>query len=170
MWLGLLARFWPILAGAMALIGAALWVNHAGYKSGYAASEAHWQPLFSAAAIARDEANARAALLEAASTAQTRELEKQYAEALSSLTLRSAGANRRIHDLSMRIAAASACREPVSGVAGSVTGDADAAERESRATAAGDSITGTGTDCEADAARVEFWTNWYREQRAIRLQ
>src|SRR6185295_18175217 len=109
MWLGILSRAWPYLAGAIALIGLAIYLNQTGYRSGYAASEAHWQPLFEAAARERDEANARASVLEARSTALSAESEKQHAESMAALQARASDAERTNRNLVRQFAARSRC-------------------------------------------------------------
>lgn len=166
MWLGLLGRFWPWLAGAVALIGLALYINHAGYKSGYAASEAHWQPLFAAATLARDEANARAAVQEARSKAQSDQSEKEHAESLASLALRADAAERSNRSLVRELAARAR-----SGAVSQASGPASVADAttasDERLAGAADRFTDLARRCEADAATLAELQRWVTGQRSI---
>lgn len=166
MWLSLLARFWKPLAGAALLIGASLYLHHAGYESGYAASEAQWQPRFAEAARARDAANTVARRKEADSTALSVQSEKQHDETIASLNLRAADAEHRYASLLRQHSAG-----PRSGAVPqdcSAAGDADATRASSEL------IDRTSKDfgslarrCESDAATLTDLQEWVRGQRAI---
>src|SRR4051812_45138487 len=68
-------RFWPYLAGIALLILGAWRIHHAGYESGYAASEVQWQTRFAVAERVRDAANLVALQKEADSNALTQKAE-----------------------------------------------------------------------------------------------
>jgi len=167
MWLSLLSRFWPYLAGAALIIGAALYLHHRGYESGYAASEALWQPRFAQAERARDMANEKARRKEEDSTALSAQTEKQHAETLVSLQARASDADKRLRALSVRLAAASTrrCAMPETAGTPAVT-DAATASAE-RAERAGASISDTGRRCELDAATLTEWQRFYSGVRSI---
>lgn len=166
MWMGLLSRVWPYLAGAALLIGAGLYLRHTGYESGYAASEAKWQTLFAAAEKARDAANEKARRKEEDSTRISQTAEAEHAKTVASLTLRAADADKRIRALGLRIAAASACRVEVSTAPGSAAQPDGATESEQRASEAGGRVAAAGADCELDAAAKVEWQRFYTEVRS----
>jgi hypothetical protein len=164
--LALLARFWKPLACLALVIGAWALAHHQGYESGYAASEAKWQPAFAAAERARDAANAVARQKEASSTALSQQAEVDHEKAVASLTLRAHDADERIRDL-VRQLAASASRGRVPTLSGPATVITGPAESDQRASEAGGSIARTGADCEADAITLAGLQRWVTEQRAI---
>lgn len=167
MWIGLLSRFWPWLAVAVALSGAALLLNHAGYKSGYAASEARWQRAFVAAEHARDEANARAAVQEANSKALSDQIEKQHAQTVASLNLRAADAERRITGLLRQRPASSRCSSMPE--AGRPATEPDAIPSgDELADRTGNALAQLARRCEADASALGALQQWVLEQRALR--
>lgn len=165
--LPLLLRFWPYLAGAALVIAAYGWAHHAGYESGYAASEAKWQPKFAAAERERDAANARTQMKEAESTHAVAESQRRIDETQKALHDRLADADSRLRALSLRYTAASArrCEMPQAPGASPIP-DATARSNE-RAERAGASIAATGGRCERDAARLAEALRIYTEQRAI---
>lgn len=167
MWLVVLRRFWPYLLGAVAVIGASWYFHHAGYESGYAASEAQWQPRFAEAGRARDAANAKARQQETESTALTQKAEVDHEKAVASLTLRAADADQRIRALGVRLAAAGARRCEVPPISGAATVPDAAPPSTERAERAGASISDTGRRCEADAIALAALQRWLTEQRAI---
>src|SRR4051812_28872032 len=98
-WLALLARFLKPLAASALLIGLGWYIHHAGYVSGHAASEAHWQPLFAQAERARDAANLVAHQKEVDSKALSQTAEAEHAKTVASLNLRAADADQRLRAL-----------------------------------------------------------------------
>jgi hypothetical protein len=166
MWLALIARFWPHLLVAAAIIGAGLWLRHSGYESGYAASEVQWLERFAAAERAREAADERARQKEAGSIALTQMAEAEHAKTLASINLRAAGAERRYASLlRQRSAASGGCAVRQDSGA---TSDADATragseliDRTSRDFAA------LARRCESDAAALTDLQQWVTEQRAI---
>jgi len=166
MWLGILSRAWPYLAGAIALIGLAIYLNQTGYRSGYAASEAHWQPLFEAAARERDEANARASVLEARSTALSAESEKQHAESMAALQARASDAERTNRTLVRKFAARSRCGAVPEASGTPTVPDAGSASDE-RLAGTADRLTDVARRCESDSAQLSLLQNWIRSQQAL---
>lgn len=165
--LPLLLRFWPYLAGIALIIGAYGWAHHAGYESGYAASEAKWQPAFAKAERERDAANARTRTMEESSTHITQSIEAEHADKISSLNLRVADADQRIRALGMRLAAASAHRCDVPEVSGATAVPDATTESVQRASEAGGRIARVGADCEADALSLTDLQRWVTEQHGI---
>ena len=165
MWAALLARFWKPLAGAALLIGSGWYLHHTGYESGYAASEAHWQPLFATAERERDAANERTRTKEAKSIQASAESQRRIDETLQTLHVRAADYDSRLRSLSVRLAA-SARRCEVPQVAASPAQPDGAAESEQRASGAGGRIAATGANCELDAASKVEWQRFYTEIRA----
>ena len=165
--LPLLRKFWPHLLAVGAIIAVGLWLRHAGYESGYAASEAKWHPLFEAAERELAAANARTETKEAASKVLSEQIEKQHAETMASLNLRASAADRRIRDLSVRLAAAHSRSCPLPAVPGTTSVPDAAAEVERRAEEAGGRISSVGAACESDAATLAELQRWVTEQRAI---
>ena len=166
MWAGLLLRFWPYLAGAALIIGAGWYLHHAGFESGYAASEAKWRPLFAAAERARDAANEKARRKEEDSSALSAQTEKQHAETLVSLQSRAADADKRLRALSVRLATASSCRVSMPETSGTSSVPDAAAPSAERAERAGASISDTGRRCEIDASTLAEWQRFYTELRS----
>ena len=167
MWLSLLMRFWPYLAGVALILGVGWYLHHAGYESGHAASEAKWQPLFAKAERELDAANARTRMKEAESNLAVAESQRRTDETLQTLHVRAADYDSRLRSLSMRYAAASArcsALPPASGAAPSPDATAGSVERAERA---GASIAATGERCERDAARLAELQKLYIEQRTI---
>jgi hypothetical protein len=153
--------------GAVVVIGSDWYFHHAGFNSGYAASEAQWQPRFAEAERARDAANAKARQQETESAALTQKTEADHEKAIASLNLRAADAEQRIRALGVRLAAASTrrCEVPaISGAAAVPDAAPASAERAERAAA---SIGDTGRRCEADAVTLAALQRWLSEQRAI---
>jgi hypothetical protein len=162
----LLLRFWPYLTGLTLLIGAATYMHHAGYESGYAASEAHYRPLFDAADKARAAADARARTLDQASKALSAKTEADYAASVSSLNLRVADAERRYAGILRQRPTSASCRTGPGD--GASAGGADAAG------ASDELIERTSRDfgtlvrrCEADATTLTALQKWVREQQAL---
>jgi hypothetical protein len=167
MWLLLLRKFWPWLAGVVIVVGSDWYFHHSGYISGYASSQAQWQTRFAEAERARDAANAKARQQETESTAITQKAEADHEKDMASLTLRAADAEQRIRALGVRLAAASArrCEVPaVSGAAAVPDAARASAERAERAAA---SIGDTGRRCEADAIALANLQRWLTEQKAV---
>jgi hypothetical protein len=167
MWSAMLVRFWKPLAGAVLLIGLALWAHHAGYESGHAASEAHWRPLFAQAERARDAANLAARQKEESSIRLTQNAEAEHEKVVASLNLRAADADQRIRAIGLRLAAASARRCEVSAIPGATAVPDAASTGVARADGAGASISDTGRRCELDAATLAGLQRWIIGQRAI---
>jgi hypothetical protein len=165
-WLALLKRFWPYLAGAV-LIGGAIWYVHTlGYKAGEASREAYWKPRFDAAEQARIAADARAEAQEAISRTISRDSDIRYARLVSDLNTRFVDADRSIRTLSVRIATLAARGGEVSTVPGAAGSLDAAAEIERRAAEAGGSIAEIGAGCEADAAQLAEIQRWIEGQRS----
>jgi len=167
MWFGLLARFWPYLAGAALILCAGLYLHHRGYESGFAASEGKWQPRFAKAERELDAANARTRMTEAESNLASAESQRRIDETQKLLDVRTADYDGRLRSLSVRLSAASANRCEVPAVPGSSAEAAGASESDQRAAEVGSRIAGIGADCESDAARLAEWQRWYTEQRTI---
>lgn len=165
-WLGLLKRFWPYVAVALAAAFILGGTYRTAYKAGQREREAHWQPLFAAADKARAEANARTANLEAASKALTATTEARYVETLQSLEARAADADVRVGKLMRQLATRPRSCE-VSAVPGPAAVPDDSSEVQQRADAIGSRIVGIGRDCEADAAQLATLQRWIEDQRAI---
>jgi len=164
--LPLLLKFWKPLAGAALLIGSGLWVHHAGYESGHAASEAHWQPLFAEAERARDAANLVARQKEESSIRLTQTAEAEHAKTVASLNLRAADAERRYASLLRQHSAGRGCVAVPKD--GGPAGEPDAAgassqliDRTSRDFAA------LARRCESDAAALTDLQEWVRGQIQI---
>ncbi len=158
---------------AVVIIALAVWfaLRHYGdsrYSQGRADELAIWTPRLAAAEKAKAAAEARTASIDAASNTIVAEQEARHAETIAALNARAADADRRFRALGVRLATANSRRCSVPEMAGSEPGDAGAAEVERRAAEAGASIGATGRDCADDAARVEFWSRWYRQQAALR--
>jgi hypothetical protein len=167
MWLLLLRKFWPWLAGAVLVVGSDWYFHHSGYVSGYASSEAQWQARFTEAERAREAANEKARQQETESIVVTQKAEADHEKAVASLNLRAADAEQRIHDLGVRFAAVSArgCKVPAVSGATAIPDAAPAStERVERAAA---SIGDTGRRCEADAVALSDLQRWLAGQRAI---
>jgi hypothetical protein len=165
-WLALLARLWKPLAAVALLIGAGLYIHHAGYRSGHAASEARWQPLFQAAEKARDAANTRADAQEAASTALTEKTEADYAATLQALHVRADAADGRVRQLVRNLAARARCGA-LPEASGPASSAADAGTGDQRADQIGIGLVGIARDCEADAAQLDALRGWVGDQLAI---
>ena len=166
MWSAMLVRFWKPLVGAALLIGSGWYLHHAGYESGHAASEAHWQPLFAQAERARDAANLAARQKEADSTRLSQTAEAEHAKTVASLNLRAADAEHRYASLLRQHSAGSRC--------GAVPKDGGAAGDPDAAGASSQLIDRTSRDfaalarrCESDAAALTDLQEWVRGQRAI---
>ena len=164
-WLGLLKRFWPYLAFALAAMLILGGFYRSGYKAGESASAAFWQPRFDAADKARIAADARTESLATASTALTQRREAEHAETLQSLNDRAAASDVRVRGLMRQLATASRCEVPA--VPGTTTLPDDSAEVQQRADTLGSRIVGIGRDCEADAATLAELQRWISDQRAI---
>jgi len=159
-------RFWPYLAAVVLLIGAWAWAHHTGYESGYAASEAKWQPKFEGAERERDAANARAQKKEADSIALSDQIERTHAETIASLTSRAADAEQRtaglVRQLSVR---ARSCAVPPTGSASTVPDAASASDRV--ADRASKDLVELARRCESDGRTLAQLQRWVTEQRAI---
>jgi hypothetical protein len=165
-WLALLKRFWPYLAGAV-LIGGAIWYVHTlGYKAGEASREAYWKPRFDAAEQARIAADARAEAQEAISRTISRDSDIRYARLVSDLNTRFVDADRSIRTLSVRIASLATSGGQVSTVPSTARSSDAASERDRRAAEAGGSIAAIGAGCEADAVQLAELQRWIEGQRA----
>lgn len=165
-WLDILRRFWPYLAGLALITGAWMWAHHSGYESGYAASEAHWQPLFATAERERDAANADARRKEASSKALSQTVEAEHAKTVASLNLRAADAERSNLSLVRELAARSRCgavRE-ASGSPAKPDATAQGDERLDRAAAG---FTDLARRCESDAHQLAELQGWVRAQIVI---
>lgn len=165
MWLPLLKRFWPYLAGAVALLVIGWHIYHAGYEAGYTASESRWQAAFAAAEKARDAANARADLAETQSRQISLESERHVAEIQASLASRAADAERANRDSLRKLARASCRTVPETGgtpARPDATPSGD--ERADRAAAV---VTDIGRRCESDARTLAELQEWVRKQQAI---
>jgi hypothetical protein len=159
-------RIWLYLGAAAAIIGGGLYVHHAIYESGYAASEAHWKPLFAAAVRERDAANRHAASVEAASKDLSDQSEKRHVETVASLNLRAVATDQRIRALSVRLAAARSRHCEMPEAPGTAAVPDDTAASAARADGAGASIGDTGRRCELDAASKLEWQRFYTEVRS----
>lgn len=167
-WLALLKRFWPYLAGAILVGGAIAYVHHQGYKAGEAAREAQWKPRFDAAEQARIAADARAEAQEAISRTISRDSDIRYARLISDLNTRFVDADRSIRALSVRLATLAASRGEVSADGSAPSGSNAAAEIAQRAAEAGGSIAAVGAGCEADAAQLAELQRYTVEQAALK--
>src|ERR1043166_6093454 len=105
----LLLRFWPYLAGLIAIIGLAGYLHHAGFESGRAAERADWRPRFAAAERARDEANAAARHTEALSIQKSQTAEAEHEKKVASLNLRADAAEQRYASLLRQRPARASC-------------------------------------------------------------
>jgi len=166
MWLGLLSRVWPYLLIVAALSGAAWWLHHSGYESGYAAAEAKWQPRFAAAEEARAAADAKARQMEEDSKALSERSSRRYDETLASLNLRAADAERRYSKLLRDSSARASCGAvPQDGPA---AGDSDAAAAsDQRSDRIGRALAGLARRCEGDARSLAELQSWVRDQFAL---
>lgn len=164
--LALLARFWKPLAGAALILAAVLYTHHAGYKSGHAASEAHWQQLFADAEKARDAANEKARRKEEDSKAISDRSEKLHAETIASLNLRAADVQRDNRNLVRELAARSRCGAVREASGPAPVPDAAAASDE-RFTGAADRFTDLARRCEADARTLAELQGWVTDQLVI---
>ena len=166
-WLDLLRRFWPYLAGVALILGVGGYLHHTGYESGYAASEAKWQPLFAAAERELAAANARTEKTEADSKALSSESQRRIDETSKALHARADDYDNRLRSLSVRLAAARASCQSVPAVPNSPASPDGATESEQRAAEIGSRVAGIGADCESDSARLAEWQRWYTEQQAV---
>jgi hypothetical protein len=166
LWLRVLRRFWPYLAGAV-LIGGAIWYVHSlGYKAGEASREAYWKPRFDAAEHARIAADARAEAQEAISRTISRDSDIRYARLVSDLNTRFVDADRSIRALSVRIASLATSSGQVPTVPGAARSSDAASEIDRRAAEAGGSIASIGAGCEADAVQLAELQRWIEGQQA----
>lgn len=161
-----LRKLWPYPLGAAVILGAAWWIHHRGYESGFAASEAKWQPRFDAAERELTAANEKARRKEEDSKALSEQSEKQHAEKLASLNLRIDAAERRYASLLRQHSASASC--------GAVRQDGGAPRDADATGPSSELIDRTGRDfaalarrCEADAAALTDLQEWVRGQRAI---
>lgn len=164
--LPLLLRFWPYLAGAAIIIGAGLWIDHHGYESGFAASEANWKPRFDAAERARDTANARADALQLASKHLSDEYESRHAQTVASLTARAADAEQRTAGLVRQLSARARCSTLPQASGSPAVPDATAAS-DPVADRASKDLVELARRCESDAHTLAELQGWVMEQRAI---
>ena len=165
-WLDLLRRFWKPLAGAALLIGSGWYLHHAGYESGHAASEAHWQPLFAQAERARDAANLAAHQKEADSTRLSQTAEAEHAKTVASLNLRAADAERSNLSLVRQLAARSRCSAVREASGPAAVPDAAPASDE-RLAGAADRFTDLARRCESDARQLAELQGWVTGQLGI---
>lgn len=166
-WLTLLKKLWPYIAGIALILGAAWYFHHTGYVSGRADELAVWKPRFDAAERELAAANARTEKAEALSSQAVARSQERIDETLKNLHARTVDYDGRLRSLSVRLAAAGAHRCEVSPLPRSSPELAGPTESEQRAAAAGSRIAIIGGDCEADSARLAEWQRWYTEQRAI---
>jgi len=167
-WLLHLYRFWPLyVAAALALTGAGLYVHHSIYESGYAASEAKWQPLFAKAERELAAANARTKAKETESTLAVAESQRRIDETQKILDARLAGADKRYRALSLRYTAAATRRCDLPKAPGASPGPDATPGSIERAERAAEGFRDTGGRCERDAARLAEIQRVYTEQRGI---
>lgn len=167
MWLPLLKRFWPYLAGLVLLASAALYFRHQGYEAGYANREGFWRPKFDQAQKDLAAANARTEALEKAQQGITADVERRHAEDLAASEDRARRANESVGRLLRQLAVRASCGE-VPAVPGSTPEPAATPESDRRAEEATGRLVGLAADCESDALINKAWQEWYREQRAAR--
>ena len=158
-------RFWKPLA-AVAIIALIVFaVYRSGYSAGHAASEAHWQPLFVAAAKAKAAADARADAQESAGRAISQKSEQDYADRIQELQARSDAADGRIRQL-VRNVTATRCGEVPEASRSAPVVD----ERSPiivRIDEAGARLAGLARDCEADAAQLAALQSWVTAQHLL---
>ena len=166
MWL-LLIRLWPLwLALAGIFTGVALYQRHRGYESGYAASEAKWQPLFAQAERDRDKANEKARRTEEDSRTLSEQSEKQHAEQIASITSRAADAERSNASLVRQLAARSRCGA-MPQASGSATLSNAATTSQPVADRVAADLTELARRCESDSAQLSLLQDWVRSQQAL---
>lgn len=169
-WAFVRANWKPFAIIAVALV---IWLalhryGDARYSQGRADEKAVWVPQLVAAEKARAAADARTTAIDTASKNVVAEQEARHAETIAALNARAAGADRRFRALGVRLAAANSRRCELPAMAGSQPGDAGAAESQRRAAEIGSAIGAVGRDCADDAARLQFFIDFYRQQTALR--
>lgn len=166
MWLSLVMRFWKLLAGALVILAAGWFLHHRGYESGFAASEAKWQPLFAAAEKARDVANEKARRKEEDSIQLAQMAEAEHAKTVASLNLRAADAERSNLSLVRQLAARSRCGGLPKASGPTAIPDDATAGGERLAGAAG-RFTDLARRCESDARQLAELQEWVTGQLGI---
>jgi hypothetical protein len=166
MWLVLLKRAWPYIAGAVALWYVATQI----YSRGELAERARWEPRLAAAEKAVAEANARSDERAEFSKRITSETDTRYADTIFRLNAERVDASRDIRTLSVRIATLAASVEQMSTLPRTASGADAASEIQRRAEEAGDGFVAVGAGCEIDAATVEAWQAWYRSQQLVHAE
>lgn len=157
-----------VLIVVAALVGAGAAVHHRGYRAGQAEREAYYAPILRAQSAAKLAADQRADQLAAAADAATRELEGRYAEQNRILTNRANAAQSRLADI-LRNTSPGTCTghqqmpEPPATAPGAI-GTPGSDDRVGRLAT---SLAGVGGRCEADAARLQHWQEWFRTQQAL---
>ncbi len=165
-WLDLLRRLWPYLAGLALIIGGGLYLHHRWYQAGYAASEAHWKPAFEAAQRALTAANERARRMEADSIALSQKVQAEHEKAVASLASRAADAESANRSLVRQLAARSRCvAVPAAGGAAPEPDAASAGDPIADRAAA--DLTELARRGESDARTLSELQGWIRGQLAI---
>lgn len=161
-----LRKTWPYFLGAALILGLAWWAHHRIYESGYAASEAKWQPRFAQAERELKAANEKARRQEEDSRALSDRIEEQHAKTVASLTSRAADAERRYASILRQHSAGS--RGDAVPQDGGAAGDADAARAlDLRNERAAKDFGRLARGCEADAAALTDLQQWVRGQLAL---
>ena len=107
--IALLLRYWRPLLAALALL-AVLWAAYAwAYGRGYAAAEAHYEPILADIRTIAAEANARARAVEERARRDVERLTEEYRRRETEIESRAADAERALSER-LRLAAAAARR------------------------------------------------------------
>jgi hypothetical protein len=148
MWLGLLARFWKPLLGALVVLA----ILYAAYSHGRKVERSDWEPRFAAAERAKVEADARAEAKEELARRLSRESDERYAHTIARLNERAADAQRDIDGILRKLTAAIRREVPADGGAPAGT-DAAPAGGEYLGRTAGD-LAELARKCESDSAQL----------------
>jgi hypothetical protein len=164
----------PSLIAALAVLAAlavgGMAIHHRGYRAGQAEREAHYAPLLRAQAAAQLAADRRAEQLAAAADAATKELESHYEVQDRALADRAVAAESHLADLLRHPPASCGGGEQVPTAPGPAPGTDDPSSSDDRAGRLAADLAGVGQRCEADAARVQRWQEWYRTQQELAKQ
>lgn len=159
-------RAWLALIGLVGLMAGGWSLHHHGYRAGYQAAQAHYEPIMAEIARKASEALDRARATEEAAQQLGKEAEDKRRETEKALDARAAAAEQRITGLLSQLAAARH-RYEVPGIPGATPGSGIPPEVRRRLGEIGSAITGIGRDAESDAASLAACQSFYNAQRAL---
>jgi hypothetical protein len=157
-----------LLVIALAIYFALRHYGDSRYATGRSDEKAIWMTRLAAAEQARAVAEARTRTLETAADAITANAEARYAATVTDLNARAVDSDRRIHALSVRLAAHDFCRRELPALSRTAAESDAATASDTRANRAGAGISDTGRRCESDAATLAGLQQWLREQATLK--